>query len=141
MLHLVKFFIEDLADTFSHSRLKPFSLLHDYVGVHHDQASVGIPDKTRIFGFSYHAGDSGRGEPDIEDRIHHSGHGRTGAGATRDQKRIDGIAVFLIHNNFDLLHPDENLFGQFIGKFTPVSIISSTALGANGETCWHGNTQ
>ena len=82
MLNLIKFFIEDLADTFSHSRFKSFSLLHNYVGIHHDQASVGIPDKTRIFSFSNHAGDSSGGQPDIEDCIHHSGHGRTGAGTT-----------------------------------------------------------
>ena len=74
VLDFVELFIEDLADAFSQGGFEAFRLLHHHVGVHHDQAAVGIPDKTGVFRFGDDTGDGRGGEADVEDGVHHAGH-------------------------------------------------------------------
>ena len=66
--------VELLADTLSVFGLDAFGLLHDDIGVHHDQASVCVIHETGIASLLDHTGKSCGAKADIEDGIHHTGH-------------------------------------------------------------------
>ena len=141
VLDLVELFVEDLADAFALGRFEAFGLLHHHVGVHHDQAAVGVPDETGVVRLGDHAGDGGGGQADVENGVHHAGHRGAGAGAAGDQQRIDGVAVFHAHDRFGLLQRGEDLVGQFGRELAAAGVIGGAALGADGEAGRHGNAQ
>ncbi len=141
VLDLVKFFIEDFADAFSQGGFQAFRLLHHHVGVHHDQASVGIPDETGVVRLFDHAGDGDGGQADVENGVHHAGHGGAGAGAAGDEQRINGVAVFHAHDRFGLFQRGQDLVGQFVRELAASGVISGAAFGADGEARRNGDVQ
>ena len=84
-LQLVQFFIQDLANPLAQGRFEAFRLLHHHIGVHHDQATVRIPDESGVGRFGDHARDRRGAQPNVENGIHHARHRQAGAGATGDQ--------------------------------------------------------
>ena len=66
------------ADALALGRLDPGRLLHDDVGIHHDEAAVCVPDKAFVARLRDKAGDSVRAETDVEHRLHHAGHRTSG---------------------------------------------------------------
>ena len=64
---------------------------HD-VRIHLDEAAIAVIGEARIAGELGQARDRGFGEAEIEDGVHHPGHGDPRARAHRDQQRIFRIA-------------------------------------------------
>ena len=98
---LVEDLVQDLADAFAVEGFDAFGLFHDDVRVHHDQTAVGVPDEAFVVGLLDEAGDGGGGKTDVEDGVHHAGHGLAGAGTAGDQQRVFGIAVLAAHLGLD----------------------------------------
>ena len=137
----VEVFVEELADALALGRLDVFGLLHDHVGVHHDQAAVGVVDEPRVAGLRDQAGDRGGGQTDVQHGFHHAGHRGAGAGAAGEQERIVGVAELHAHDRFGLLQGGGDLVGEFGGEFAPGGEVGGAELGADGEAGGHGKAQ
>ena len=68
---------------------------HDDVGEHLDEAAVGVPCETGIFRLLDKAVDGLVVQTQVQNRVHHAGHGHRGAGTDGNQQRIFRVADFL----------------------------------------------
>jgi hypothetical protein len=59
-----------------------------HLGILLDQAPVGVPHQARVAGHAQETAQGGVGEADIEDGVHHAGHGHRRAGADRHQQGL-----------------------------------------------------
>ena len=109
LLHLVQLALELLADALAFRGLDAFGLFHDHVGVHHDQPAVGVIDEARVVGRLDHALGGLLVQADVEDRLHHAGHGLARARAHGDQQRVVRVAELLAHDLLDVLQARGNL--------------------------------
>src|SRR5665648_655045 len=66
-----------------------------HVTVHRDEPAVAVVGEARVAGRRDDALHGGVVEAQVEDGVHHAGHGGAGAGAHRDQQRIGGVAELL----------------------------------------------
>jgi hypothetical protein len=64
---------------------------HD-VGIHLDEATVGIVGEAPVAGLLGQRLDRGIVEAEIEDGVHHAGHRGPCARTHRDEKRVVGVA-------------------------------------------------
>lgn len=64
---------------------------------HLDQAAVGVPGEALVAGLRDQTDHRGVGEADVQDGVHHAGHGELGPGPDRDQQRVVGLAELLAH--------------------------------------------
>src|SRR5260370_34234130 len=67
---------------------------HDDVAIHLQKPAIRIPGETCVAGFLRDNLDHFVVHPEIEDRVHHSGHGIARARANRNQKRPLLVAQF-----------------------------------------------
>ena len=74
--------------------------LHNHVGEHLDKSAVGIIGKTGVAGLFGKALHRHIVQAQVEDRVHHTGHGSTGARTHRHQQRIVVVAEFLALDPF-----------------------------------------
>ena len=124
-----------LTDALAVFWLDTLGLLHDNVGVHHDEAAVCIVNEAWIAGLLDHSRKGGRAESDVEDGVHHSRHGTSRAGTAADEKRVGRISEFLAH---DLLSGCEglcNFLFELVSVAAAESIVLGTAFCGNGESC------
>ena len=91
-LNLIEHAVELLPDPLALLGLNAGRLFHHHVGVHHNEAAVGVVDETRVAGFGDEARDRGRAQTAVEDRLHHPGHRGARARADRYQQWVGGIA-------------------------------------------------
>ena len=94
--------VEQLADALALLGLDAGGLLHDDVGVHHDEAAVGVVDEALVAGLRDEARDGLVGEADVQDRLHHAGHRRARAGADGEEQRVLRVAEPPAHDLLDL---------------------------------------
>ena len=66
--------------------------IEHHVRVHLDEATIGIIGEARVARALGHRLDRLVGEAEVQNRIHHAGHGRAGAGANRNQDRVGIVA-------------------------------------------------
>ena len=134
---LVLDFLEDLlegVDLGLGGRLE----VEDDVAVHLDEAAIAIPGEAFIAGGVDEALEGLFVEADVEDGIHHAGHGHSGAGPAGDQEWAFGIAEFGPH---DPLSPTEGILDfllQFGGILSVIVVIIGADLGGDGEPSRHG---
>ena len=112
-----------------------FGHAHDDVGVHLHESAVGIVGEALIAALGNNSLHGDVIETQVQDGVHHAGHGGTGAGANRDQKRVLGVAELLPHQVFDrgevCLH-----LSQKPGRVVPaVFVVLGADFGGNGKTC------
>ena len=65
---------------------------HDHTAEHLNQPAIGIINKALILGQPDHAFRGFIVQADVQNRIHHAGHGKFGAGSAGDQKGVFRIA-------------------------------------------------
>ena len=87
-------------DLVKHSFKKRFGNFHYHIREHLDESAVGIIGKSGIPGLFGKAFHGNIGKAQVQDRIHHSGHGRSRAGTDRNQKRVlripEGLSLLLL---------------------------------------------
>ena len=107
--------------------------LHDDVGIHLDKSSVAVPRPTGIARFLGDDFDNRLVETEVQNGVHHAGHGSSRAGADGNEKRVFEIAEFLARNLFHLLDVGED-FRLNVGiDLSAVLVILRAGLRGNGE--------
>ena len=112
--------------------------LHDHVGVHLDKAAVAVPSPAGVVGF---LGDDVHHilvQAEVQDGVHHAGHGGAGAGADGDQQGILVIAELLTGDLLHLLDILHDLGHDLVIDLTAVLIILGAGLGGDGEALGNG---
>lgn len=71
--------------------------VQDGLAEHLDEAPVGVPGEPLVAGLLDQAEDGLVGESDVEDGVHHAGHGELRARTDRHQKGVVGLAELLAH--------------------------------------------
>jgi hypothetical protein len=101
-----------------------------------DEAAVCVVGKARVRGLLDQPLQGGFIEAEIEDRIHHPGHGHRRAGAHRNQQRVfaaaESLAGLLLqrrHMRLDFLH-------QTVRQTVGIE-VGEAGLGGHGETRRH----
>ena len=118
-----------------------FGQLHDHVGKHLDKAAVGVVGKTGVAGKGGQALHHGVVESQVEDGVHHAGHGGPGAGADRHQQGVGGLAELFAGDLLQLGQVLQDLGLDLGANGAPVVIILGTGLGGDGETLGNGHAQ
>ncbi|MNE16934.1 hypothetical protein D3C77_231900 [compost metagenome] len=73
-----------------------------HVGIHGDEAAVGIEGEAAVARQLGQALDRLVVQAQVQHRVHHARHGGAGARAHRDQQRVGGVAEGLAHHALDL---------------------------------------
>ena len=133
--------VQLLADALAIGGLNAFCLFHHNVGVHHDEAAVGVVNEARVAGLLDHTRDGLGAKADIEDGVHHARHGAAGAGAAADKERVVLITEFLAHDFFRSFQCCSYFRLEFRGVAAAQPIVLGAAFGGDGETCRNGHAQ
>ena len=67
---------------------------------HLDQPPVGVPREPLVARLRGEALNRRVGQADVQDGVHHAGHGELSAGPDADEKRVAGLAEFAAHGPF-----------------------------------------
>ena len=105
--------------------------VEDHVAEHLDEAAVGVIGKAGIIAAPGERLDGLVVEAEVEDGVHHAGHGELGAGTDRDEQRIFARAELLALHLFQLLQRVEHLGLDLRAQFA--AHVFAAGLGLNGE--------
>ena len=135
--------LEGVDDAFEGFHVLVLSLLHTHhhVAVHLHEAAVAVPGKAGVGGGLGHGGDGFVIQTEVQDGVHHAGHGFAGTGAHRDEQgHFHGVAELAAHQRLHLgdafLHAGVELGG--VGA--AVVVVVGADLGGDGESRRHGQT-
>ena len=115
--------------------------LHDHVGIHLDEPAVGVVGETGILGLL------GKGlhhlvvEAQVQDGIHHAGHGGPCAGADGDQQGVVQVAELLAGHILQLGHIFHDLVLDFGVDGAAVRVVLGAGLGGDGKAPGYGHTK
>ena len=112
---------------------------HDDVGEHLDKAAIAIPSKARVLGLRDEALDGIVVEAQVENRVHHAGHGERSTRAHRHEQRVGGIAEFLAAAGLEVGLGGNDLIECTLGPHIAGTGVLDTGLTGNGKAT--GNRQ
>ena len=112
---------------------------HNDVGKHLDKAAVAIPGKTRVLRLRDEALDGIVIEAQVEDRVHHTGHGERSARANRHEQRIGGVAELLAAAGLEVRLGSNDLIECALGPHVAGTGVLDASLAGNGKAT--GNRQ
>lgn len=112
---------------------------HDDIGKHLDKAAVAIPSKTRVLRLRDEALNGIVVEAQVEDRIHHAGHGKRSARANRHEQRVGGVTELLAAAGLEVRLGGNDLIERAFGPDVAGTGVLDTGLAGNGKTT--GNRQ
>ena len=115
--------------------------LHDDVGVHLDEAAVGVVGETGIVGFLGEGDDDLVVQAKVQNGVHHAGHGCACAGADRDQQRVVQIAELLAGHLFQLFDVLHDLGFDLAVDLAVVTVVLGAGFGGDGEALRHRHTE
>ena len=72
-------------------------------------------------------------EAQVQDGVHHAGHGELRAGADRDEQRVGGVAELLAGLLFDIGERRLDFVHQAVGHLLPQPRVFVTGVGGDGE--------
>ena len=102
--------------------------LHDHVGVHLDEAAVAVVSEAGVVGLLGQTFHSLVVQAQVQDGVHHAGHGLTGAGTHRHQQRVLDVAELLAGLLFQDAHILEDVRLDLVVDLAVVGIILSVRL-------------
>ena len=112
--------------------------LHDHVGVHLDETAIAVPGPAGVVGF---LGDDFHHvlvEAQVQDGVHHAGHGGPGAGAHGHQQGILQVAEALAGDLLHLGDVGHDLGHDALVDLAAVLIVLGAGLGGDGEALGNG---
>ena len=111
---------------------------HGHIAEHLDETAVAVHGEAAVAGGGGHAFDGIVIEAEIQNGVHHPGHGNFRAGTDGNKKRIFSVAQFFA----DFFFHDFEVFLQFFfkagGKLFVLNIIFIAGFGGNGQTGRYG---
>ena len=115
--------------------------VHDHVAVHLDKAAVAIPGEAVVAGGAGEGEDGFVVEAEVEDGVHHAGHGVACAGADGDEERqFCFVAELAAH---DFFHVGDGGFGlgfKVFGVGLFVFVVVGADFGGDGEAWRNGES-
>ena len=106
---------------------------HDDVGEHLDEAAVGVVGEARVLGLLDEALDGVVVQAEVEDGVHHAGHGERGAGAHGDEQRVLGVAELLAHALLEVLAVLVDLVEDALRPHVAGAGVGDAGLARDGE--------
>ena len=107
--------------------------------VHGDEAAVGVVGEPLVVGLAGQALHRLVVEAQVEDGVHHPGHGELGPGPHRDEQRVVGVADPLAHGLLQAGPGPGDLGGEPLG---PAALhVGPARGGGDGEPGGHGQAQ
>ena len=104
----------------------------DRLAEHLNETAVGVPGETLVAGLRGQALDRFVVEADVEDRLHHSGHGELRAGTDRDEQGIVLVAEALAHLLLDVAQVGRHFDVERLGGLAR-SKVCATRIGGDRE--------
>jgi hypothetical protein len=111
-----------------------------HVAIHLDEPAVGVVCESRASALGRETDDGAIIEPQVEDRLHHPGHGDGRTGPYRHEKRVAGVAEALARR---LLEPLKVAF-HFLAEGTrdrAISEIAHAHIARDGESRGHRHAE
>ena len=108
-----------------------------HLAEHLNEAAVAIVGETGVACLS---GETFYGlviHTEVEDSVHHAGHGELGAGPHAEQQRVVGIAQLLAHHGFELAQRGDTLVVDLGRDFTAIFEENGADFSRNGEPWGH----
>ena len=99
---------------------------------HLQQAAVGVHREPLVLALPGEAGHRGVVEPDVEDGLHHPGHGELGPRPDADQQRVVGVAEPAAHRLLERGEVRGHLVGEAVG-LGAVLEVGPAGLRGDGE--------
>lgn len=112
---------------------------HNDIGEHLDKATVAIPGKARVLRLGDETLNGVVVEAQVEDRIHHTGHGKRSARANRHEQRIGGVAELLAAAGLEVGLGGNDLIECAFGPDVAGTGVLDASLAGNGKAT--GNRQ
>ena len=113
---------------------------HDDVREHLDEAAIGVVGKAGVTGLLDETLDRVVVETEVEDRVHHAGHGERGARADGDEQRVVLVAELLAHALLEILAVLVDLVEDALRPDVASAGVSDTGLAADGKSRRNGET-
>ena len=110
---------------------------HDDVCEHLHEAAVAVVSKAGVTGLLGQALNSLIVQAQVQDGVHHAGHGLTGAGTNRHQQGVGVVTELLAGDLFQSLQVLENVGNQGVIQLAAVSVVLGAGLGGDGEALRH----
>ena len=129
-LHLVDELLEVLLADF-----------HDDVGIHLNETTVAVVCETAVVGLDRESLHHFVVETEVEDGVHHAGHGSAGAGTHGNEQRIVQRAELLADELFELGNVLHDLGLDRVVDDFAVIVVLRAGFGGDGETLGHGHAE
>ena len=113
---------------------------HDDVREHLHKAAVAVIRKAGVIGLLGQAFDGLVVQAQVQDGVHHAGHGLTGAGTDRHQQGVGVVAELLAGDLLQALDVLENVGDQRVVQLTAVGIVLGAGFRRDGEALGHRHT-
>ena len=110
----------------------------DDARIHLHEAAIGVPREAVVLGGLRQAFDGLRVQPEVEDRLHHAGHGARRTGAHADQQRIVGVAELLLGEFFEVRQVLGHFRAQLLGILSSVLEVVVAGFRGDGESGRNG---
>ena len=110
---------------------------HDHVREHLDETAVAVVGKAGVVGL---LGQTLHGlivQAQVQDGVHHAGHGLTCARTDRHQQGVGVVAEGLAGDLLQALDVLEDVSGDLVVDLTAVGIVLGAGLGGDGEALGH----
>ena len=108
---------------------------------HLEQATVGVEGEALVGAARGEAADRLVVEADVEDRLHHPGHGELRTRAHRHEQRVGGVTQAPAHRGLEPLEVLGDLLGEPVGLAALTRLLEGevgpTGLGGDREARWH----
>ena len=111
---------------------------HNDVGEHLDEAAVGVPAEALVVCLLDEAEDGAVVQAEVQDRVHHAGHGEGRAGADGDQERVVLVAELLAHALLEVLAIFVDLVENALGPDVARAGVGDAGLAGDGESRRNG---
>ena len=113
---------------------------HNDVGEHLHEAAVAVVSEAGVAGLFSQTLNSLVVQAQVQDGVHHAGHGLTCAGTDGDQQGVLVIAELLAGDLFQTLEVLKDISSDLVIDLTAVCIILGAGVGGDGETLRHRHT-
>ena len=114
--------------------------IKDDIREHLDETTIRIPSETGVFRLLNQALDRFVVKAEVQDGIHHAGHGERSTGTHGNEKRIVGIAELLAHAALEVILCLRNLVKSALGPGVVGTRVLNAGLASDGESRRNGKT-
>ena len=112
-----------------------------HVAVHLHEAAVGVVHEVRILSLGHHTFSHLVVQTEVQDGVHHAGHGSAGTGAYAHEQRILHVAELRVHQLLDVSHSGVHVVLQQLDNLVlTYLVILVTGVGGDGEPGRHGHS-